>query len=163
MKTIRRLTKEDLRAFREMRQLSLLTDSGTLITSPEEEKVKRDDELITTLESAHVLGLFSQDSMIGMGTLARHSEMRRSHVAEVFWVFVLPEHRGVGLAKSLMSEIEKQATLLGIECLELHVVANNDAAISLYQGLGYVEYGKLPKAVKHDGQYTDGIFMLKFI
>ncbi|MGC8628855.1 MAG: GNAT family N-acetyltransferase [Candidatus Micrarchaeia archaeon] len=45
--------------------------------------------------------------------------------------------------------------------IELEVYANNPAARHLYEKLGFVEAGKLPKAAVFKGEYVDSILMYK--
>ena len=59
---------------------------------------------------------------------------------------------------ALLEEVKSQ----GYEQAELTVKANNMRAIHLYDSLGFVEYGRLPKADKYDdGTYDADILMVK--
>lgn len=163
MVDLKRLTTEELQMFRQLRLASVTTDDRTLITTVTEEQAKSDADLTKILMDEHVLAAFHDGIAVGMVTLGRHQLERRSHAAEVHWLFVSPAYRCRGIAKTIMQAVEEEAVDAAIECLELHVVADNRVAIGLYQSLGYKEYGILPKAVKQNGQYVDGIFMAKFL
>lgn len=160
---LRRLSPEDLSLYRHLRMEAVSADCRTLITTPDEERAKADAEILKVLSEQYVLGAFKGDEATGMATLVRHEGERRNHAAEVLWVFVSPKHRRTGIAKALMMAIEEHAKSVNIECIELHVVSDNSSAIGMYQQLGYEQYGTLPKAVKIDSSYTDGIYMVKMI
>ncbi|WP_278236245.1 GNAT family N-acetyltransferase [Isoptericola sp. AK164] len=60
-------------------------------------------------------------------------------------VFVLPEHRGRGLARTLMAELEGAARRTGFRRLVLETGTAQPEAIALYTALGYdpiESYGK---------------------
>lgn len=160
---LRKLAAEDLQLYRVLRMDAVTQDSRTLITTPTEESRKTDEELLKMLAEQCVLAAFREDKAVGMATLMRHEGERRYHVAEVQWVYVSPDNRRQGIAKALMEAVEAHAKSVGIECIELHVVADNSSAIGMYQLLGYEEHGKLPKAVKIGQSYWDGIYMVKFL
>lgn len=157
------MNKDDLALYRRLRMEAVTSDSRTLITTREEEERKTDDDLLKTLNSQYVLGVFDGEVAVGMATLERQNLERRFHVAEVQWVFVPAQARRRGIARMLMEEVERHALNVGIEAIELHVVADNHAAIGLYLLLGYTKYGTLPKAVKIGQSYWDGIYMVKFL
>ena len=45
--------------------------------------------------------------------------------------------------------------------LELEVDAENERAISMYKRFGFEEYGRLPGAIRRDGQFFDELLMVK--
>lgn len=57
--------------------------------------------------------------------------------AQVHRVFVRPEHRGRGVARRLMTRLEALATTAGYTRLLLDTGFRQDAAMRLYEGLGY--------------------------
>lgn len=58
--------------------------------------------------------------------------------------FVAPWARGHGLAKMLIEAAEREASALGFSVLKLSVRQTQEAAIKLYDELGYVCWGELP-------------------
>ena len=54
------------------------------------------------------------------------------------------------------------AKSLGYEQAELEVIEGNEKAKSLYEKLGFVEYGRYPDNMKYaDGTYADAFWMMK--
>ena len=61
--------------------------------------------------------------------------------ADILNVCTAPAARRRGLARALMLELEAQLAPKGVERITLEVRASNDAAIALYEGLGYTQVG----------------------
>ncbi|MBW4695920.1 MAG: GNAT family N-acetyltransferase [Lyngbya sp. HA4199-MV5] len=55
----------------------------------------------------------------------------------VFLLYVMPEHRCKGIGKALMLHAEAWATARGDRRMGLQVFQANQAALNLYQGLGF--------------------------
>lgn len=75
--------------------------------------------------------------------------------------FVAPWARGHGLAKALVAEAEQQAKLANLSVLRLSVRSNLEAAINLYEALGYKRWGTLDKYEMVDGEMLSGHFYYK--
>lgn len=102
--------------------------------------------------------------LIGTLDFKNNSKVRIRHSGE-FGMGVLPAYRGLGLGKLLLQELlrwgEANAT---IEKICLGVFAENTAAVQLYRNLGFVEEGRLIKAIKTaPGKYADEIRMYKWV
>jgi ribosomal protein S18 acetylase RimI-like enzyme len=52
-------------------------------------------------------------------------------------LYVVPEHRGQGLGKAAIRELESVAAGLGVKALHLEVGPDNESALSLYRGTGF--------------------------
>ncbi len=70
--------------------------------------------------------------------------------AEVHNIAVVEEHRGKGIAQTLMDKMHEKAKALGAERSLLEVRVSNTPAISLYEKNGYETYGV------RASYYTDG-------
>ena len=66
---------------------------------------------------------------------------KRGRVAELY---VQPQHRGRGIARKLMAEIETWCRGQGCQMVRVEVFAPNEHARSFYEGLGY-----LPRYIDH--------------
>lgn len=67
-------------------------------------------------------------------------EGEEEHLGYIRGVVIREDFRGQGGATTLMEEAERIAKEKGIRVLDLHVYADNEAALNLYQGLGYETY-----------------------
>lgn len=76
---------------------------------------------------------------------------------------VLASHRGRGIGTKLLARVEELARSQGIHRMELEVFEKNEAAIRLYEKLGFVEEGRRREAIKTPGGYEDIIWMGKLL
>ena len=83
-------------------------------------------------------------SVVGSVQLELCAKENGLHRAEVQKLFVLPSHRGRGLARRLMDEIESFARSQGRTLLVLDTLAGS-AAETVYQRLGWQRAGQIPK------------------
>ena len=102
-----------------------------------EEKTKSRDEIeIIAIIDEKVVGT------AGIGAVGRKYKVK--HRAEL-GVSILKEYWGLGLGKALTKACIQCAKEAGYTQVELNVVAENKAAINLYQSLGFVEFGRNPR------------------
>lgn len=160
---VQRLSADDHVLYRKLRMQAVEQDCLMMVTMPQEVEAQSDEEMRGELAKSYTIAAFIGLEAVAMGGLFRHGDLCRKHVAVIQWVFVSHQFRGKGISKALMENIEAYARKEGIEAIELNVVADNQPAIGLYRSLGYVEYGKYPRAVKIDGMYYDGAYMVKFL
>jgi GNAT superfamily N-acetyltransferase len=79
----------------------------------------------------------------------------KRHIGRVS-VLVLPQYRGRGLAKALVSEIVDVARHLGLERVEAEFIGEQEAAIHMFAMLGFSnlvrleDYVKDMQSIKHD-------------
>lgn len=79
--------------------------------------------------------------------------------ADVMNVAVSPDYRRQGIGESLMVALGETLAQKGIESLTLEVRASNEAAISLYDRLGYTQIGRRPNYYTDPGE--DALIMRK--
>jgi ribosomal protein S18 acetylase RimI-like enzyme len=75
--------------------------------------------------------------------------------------FIAPWARGHGLARRIVLVVEEAARAAGFAILNLDVRATQDAAIQLYESLGYVRWGTHPAYARVDGKAIPGHFYFK--
>lgn len=81
----------------------------------------------------------------GIEAVGRKYKVR--HRAE-FGISVDREYWGLGIGRALMDACIECAKKAGYIQLELDVVADNDRAIAMYKGAGFMEYGRNPKGFR---------------
>ena len=78
------------------------------------------------------------------GIEAVGTKYKVKHRAE-FGISILKEYWGLGLGKALTKACIQCARDAGYVQLELNVVSENRKALSLYEGLGFKEFGRNPR------------------
>ena len=72
---------------------------------------------------------------------------------------LLPEYRGQGIGRRLISAALRRAKENGLERVHLTVNSSNDRARSLYEKVGFRLEGVMRRAAKFDGRYEDELMM----
>ena len=86
---------------------------------------------------------------------------RWAHRCEVA-IALYQKYCGRGIGKKMMETALEAARRMGYEQAELDVVSANQAALRLYEKLGFKRYGVFPHNMKYrDGSYADCIWMMK--
>jgi ribosomal protein S18 acetylase RimI-like enzyme len=90
------------------------------------------------------------DSRIcGMYIIGPNHSGRGAHVANATYA-VSPSAQGQGLGRALVEHSIEQAREAGYLAMQFnYVVSTNSVAIALYEKLGFVIVGTLPKAFRH--------------
>ncbi len=66
---------------------------------------------------------------------------RGTRLARLYSLAVAPDYQGLGLARRLLQQAERDTRTTGALYLRLEVASTNKAAIALYQKLGYTQFG----------------------
>ena len=91
------------------------------------------------------------------------SLQENAHVFGIAGLAVAPEARGRGVASALLAAVEKHARDSGARKLILRVLSTNDAALRLYERLGFRQEGTLREEFLIDGRYVDDVLMAKHL
>lgn len=78
-------------------------------------------------------------------------------------VFVAPWARGHGLARMLVEAMENSARDDGFDVVHLDVRETQDAAIKLYETMGYTHFGTNPAYARVDGAIVPGRYYMKML
>lgn len=84
-----------------------------------------------------------------------------AHACLVDTHFVAPWARGHGLARALLEAAIGEAKACGFEVMNLSVRETQSAAIALYEGMGFVRWGRHPKYAKVEGKLIAGLYYSK--
>ena len=90
----------------------------------------------------------------------RHNEAQ-AFAASLMHSFVAPYARGHGLARLVTRRVEEAARAYGYHMLNLDVRETQEAAIKLYEGLGYHRWGEHPAYARVEGKTIRGLFYCK--
>ena len=95
-------------------------------------------------------------TVLGVYILHPNNVGRCAHISNASYA-VASNARGKGVGKALVCDCLEKAKTLGFRILQFNaVVASNVAALALYEKLGFVKLGKIPKGFRNkDGIYED--------
>jgi RimJ/RimL family protein N-acetyltransferase len=85
----------------------------------------------------------------------------QAHAAQLMHSYIAPYARGHGLARLLTISVEDRARELGYHALNLDVRETQEAAIRLYESLGFERWGVHPDYAFVRGQVVRGFFYYK--
>jgi RimJ/RimL family protein N-acetyltransferase len=98
--------------------------------------------------------------VVGRLSIGRDSHPASEHVADV-GLMVAEEQRRRGIGLALMQAGEEWARSVGVLKVELHVFPHNEAALALYERLGYRRVGRRRGHFRRSGGLVDAILMEK--
>ncbi len=103
--------------------------------------------------------------IVGSAQLVRppRNNEAQAFAATLMHSFIAPYARGHGLARLMTRRVEDGARALGYQVLNLDVRETQDAAIHLYETLGYHRWGEHPSYARVGGRTIRGIFYVKLL
>ena len=107
------------------------------------------DEWIGEINSGQIVTLlaFSDDELVGYGSIDRSQLRWSSHVAEVR-VVVSEAARGKGLGRLLVEQAFQAAVAAGIEKIVARMTPDQEGAIAAFEGLGFRPEGLMRNHVR---------------
>lgn len=136
-----------------------------LLTYPEENSLTVEDELNYLAESAASSNSIEICAVIGgevvgtAGISAVGNKIKLRHRAE-FGISIDRAYWGRGIGRALTLACIECARTAGYAQLELDVVAENTAALGLYNSVGFIEYGRNPRGFRtRSGAWQELILM----
>lgn len=132
---------------------------------PARDKLERywDGVVIMPLRDLYVARL--DGTICGTAQLVKPSDKNeeQAFAAVIDTVFVTPWARGHGLAKMLIETVEANARAEGFSVVNVSVRSTQEAAISLYESMGYIQWGTHPYFAKVDDDVIEGRHYYKVI
>lgn len=159
---IRQLTETDAVAYRAFR-LRALREAPRAFTNSYEEYLQQPLESTVLRFRDQVnsrvnftLGAFEEGQLAGSVGFFRETALKVQHKGSLVAMYVVPEFRGRGIARALLSEtIDRARQLAGLEELLLGVMVTQTTAKHLYESLGFTVYGRQPRAIQIDHEFFD--------
>jgi ribosomal protein S18 acetylase RimI-like enzyme len=161
--SIRRLTPGDMTAYRAIRHEALANHPEAFVSTAEGFALKSDAEIVQTLEALTIFGTILPDgSLGGINAFLRNEGAKERHRGWMIQVYVRPEHRGTGMAQTLVEHLLDHARRHVVQ-VHLGVWSENLPAIKLYQRLGFQTYGTEPRYLFVNGRFIDEHLMVRFL
>jgi len=152
---IRELTIDDADAYVKLRHEALLDSPLAFAASPADDFASSTDAVRDQLRRAPesvIIGAF-RNHLIGAVGLYRDQHLKSAHKAHLWGMYVMPSHRGQGIASELLDAALRHARALpGVSWVHLSVTSAAPAAKRLYEQAGFQIWGTEPDALRHDGQ-----------
>ena len=107
---------------------------------------------------------FLDKKLVGFTEMVSKKNSVLCHVGEL-GISVHKDARGSGVGLLLMQFLiqETKKRLPHIKILVLSVFGKNTIAQKLYKKVGFHEFGRLPKGIRHRGKFDDSIYMYRRI
>ncbi|MGC8523599.1 MAG: GNAT family N-acetyltransferase [Acidibrevibacterium sp.] len=103
--------------------------------------------------------------VVGSAQLVRppRNNEAQAFAATLMHSFIAPYARGHGLARLLTERAEEGARALGYHVINLDVRETQEAAIRLYESLGYTRWGTHPVYARIRGRTVRGFYFYKLL
>ena len=112
-------------------------------------------------EDNFLLSAYLDGEMVGSAGISRVADLMKYRHRGEFGISVKKKAWGLGVGRKMIEELLEQAKNTGFEQIELTVFEDNQRAISLYEKMGFVRIGRIPRAYKlKDNRYWDEIWMV---
>jgi len=156
---------EDLDDFLELIN-SLVDEHAEILTT---EKVTREEEIdwltkvLSRVEKDEMFYLVAEvdKKVVAVSEINKRSGYEK-HVG-VIGIAIRSGFRDLGIGTEMMKTLIAKAQEWGLKVLTLTVFATNKQAIHVYEKVGFVQTGSVPKKHFKDGKYIDEIIMTKLL
>ena len=159
---IRRLELADAGLYREIRLEALQKNPEAFGSTFERENAQPLSWFEAAIGRADIFGGFLDGTLAGIAGFAAQEGAKHAHKGLLWGMYVRSAARKSGLGKILVAAVLDHARGR-VEMVQLAVVSENEAALRLYEAVGFVEYGYEKRALKQDGRYFDEVLMVKFL
>jgi RimJ/RimL family protein N-acetyltransferase len=133
------------------------------------EKVSREEEIdwfsgaLGRLEKNQTFYLVAEVD----GHVVANSEINRrsgseKHVGGI-GIAIKNGFRDIGVGTEMMNALVEQARKMGLKVLTLTCFATNKRAMHVYEKVGFVQTGRIPKKHFREGEYVDEIIMTELL
>lgn len=160
---VRAAVPRDAPALVELAQAIAAEPEGWLITDGEWRSAAEERRYLRAVRHHPHAAVFVAElpeGIVGRLSVARDPHPASEHVADL-GLMVAKDHRREGIGRALMAAAEDWAREVGVRKLELHVFPYNEAAIALYETLGYEREGLRYEHYRRGSGYLDAILMAK--
>jgi L-amino acid N-acyltransferase YncA len=158
------LTASDAPQYREL-MLEAYVQAADAFTSTAEEREKEPlswwaNRIASASGLSQSFGAFHAEQLVGTVALEYSAKPKTQHSALVLGMYVRPEARRLGAGALLMqAAISAASAKPGLRILRLTVTHGNQAAIRLYESVGFAAWGTEPMAILTPSGYKAKVHM----
>lgn len=160
---VRRLAVADAMVFRALRLEALAAAPAAFSAGHADELAKPESWFASILSdeaATAVFGAFVEGQPVGMAAFAGYTQEKLRHKGGLWSVYVQAAWQRRGIATSLVGRVIEHAAGK-VVILQASVNADNLPARRLYERLGFVEYGREPRALRiGDTDFDDVLLSL---
>lgn len=162
---VRRLESADAEAFTALRLESLRDEPLAFLSSPEDANAPSVDSVRARLAEGGDHATFGafDPRLCGCVGIYRDTHRKARHKAFVWGLYVQPPARRRGIGEALVQAALGFARQLGVSQVQLGVAVKAEAALHLYQSLGFEIWGTEPDAIRHGDQSVAEHHMVLFL
>jgi RimJ/RimL family protein N-acetyltransferase len=103
-----------------------------------------------------LLGAFDGNRLVGIAGCHRERAIKQRHIAYIWGMYVLPDHRRTGLGRRIFTAaVDRARAWPGVEQIWLDVTTVNTGARALYASCGFKSVAIKPRCLKVDDRYYD--------
>lgn len=156
---------EDLDDFLEI--INSLVDEGADILRTErvskEEEIDFLSKVLSRLEKDEMFYLVAEvdGKVVAVSEISKRGGYEK-HVG-VIGIAIRNGFRDLGIGTKIMKALVEQAQKMGLKVLTLSAFATNKPAIHVYEKVGFVQTGTIPKKHFKEGKYIDEIILTKVL
>jgi ribosomal protein S18 acetylase RimI-like enzyme len=158
--SFRRLTVDDLYAFREIRGEALQKFPQSFYSVEEDQGGDAAVAAYRHWLSGTILGAFACRNLVGIAGFHVSSDTRSRHRGRIYTVYVREASRGKGVGDGLIKQLLALAAV-HVEQVHLDVLVTAADAIKTYKRNGFEIYGTDPRAVRIGDSTYDKYLMMK--
>lgn len=156
---------EDLDDFLEI--INSLVDEGADILRTErvskEEEIDFLSKVLSRLEKDEMFYLVAEvdGKVVAVSEISKRGGYEK-HVG-VIGIAIRNGFRDLGIGTEIMKTLVEQVQKMGLKVLTLSAFATNKPAIHVYEKVGFVQTGTIPKKHFKEGKYIDEIILTKVL
>ena len=159
-------TDEDLHALCEATHAAIIEGGGFgWVRPPERRSLETYFRGLLLVPERQVFVARLNATIVGSAQLVRPPRNNEAQAfgAQLMHSFIAPYARGHGLARLLTLKVEEAARAMKFQVLNLDVRETQQAAIRLYETLGYQRWGEHPLYARVRGKNVRGLFFYKLL
>ncbi len=161
---VQQIGEDDLLALCEAADAAILEGGGFgWVTPPGRPALERYFRGVLMVPERALFVARLDDIVVGSAQLVRspRNNEAQAFAATLMHAFVAPYARGFGLARLMTLTVEEAARTIGTQVLNLDLCETQEAAIALYESLGYECWGTHPCYARIGGRTIRGLYYCK--